>query len=219
LLNIKFSDFYGKYQEFFIFFLVLHDLCNLKDSQNIKMKTELLEDKKHIYQSMLAQNVQISYTGAFDGQVLSVIAKNIEYSLSENPRVNKKMFKIFIELAQNISFYSHEQQKASDGSISGIGTLTIQEFDDYFTFATGNITDKIKIQPVIDKCNAINALDRESLRDYKRIQRKQAPSEKGGGNIGLIQVALTAENPLEYRLIPIDETLAFYIVAVKINKE
>jgi hypothetical protein len=183
------------------------------------MKTEYMENQKNIYQSMLAKNVQISYTGPFDGQVLSVIAKNIEYSLSENPRVNKKMFKIFIELAQNISFYSNEQQKSSDGSVAGIGTLTIQEFEDYFTFATGNITDKQKIQPVIEKCDAINSLDREALRDYKRIQRKQAPSEKGGGNIGLIQVALTAENPLEYRLIPIDENLAFYIVAVKINKE
>jgi hypothetical protein len=168
---------------------------------------------------MVAQNVHMSYTGPFDGQVLSVIAKNIEFSLSENPRVNKKMFKIFIELAQNISFYSREMHRSADGSEAGIGTLTIQEFDDHFTFATGNMADREKIKPVLAKCDAINALDREALRDFKRGQRKQSPSEKGGGNIGLIQVALTAENPLEYKIIPVDDQTAFYIVAVKINKE
>ena len=95
------------------------------------------EDSMDFFNSMLNENVQISYTGVFDSQILSVIAKNIEFSLSENPVVNKKMFKIFIELAQNISFYSLEQTVNCDGGSSGYGTLTIQEFNDYFV--AGNI--------------------------------------------------------------------------------
>jgi len=178
-----------------------------------------MHNEEELLRTMTAENVQISYTGPFDSQVLSVIAKNIEYSLSENPIVNKKMFKIFIELAQNICFYSLEQQKSSDGSESGVGTLTIQEYDDYFVFATGNITKEQKIQSVIEKCEMINKLDRENLRKYKRDQRKLSPSERGGGNIGLIQVALTAENLLEYKIIPINNEIVFYIIAVKINKE
>jgi len=170
------------------------------------------------FNSMLNENVQISYTGVFDSQILSVIAKNIEFSLSENPVVNKKMFKIFIELAQNISFYSLEQTVNCDGGSSGYGTLTIQEFNDYFVFATGNMSSETGIKPVITKIDTINTLSRDDLREFKRLQRNLPPSIKGGGNIGLIQVALTADNPFNYKVIQIDDFSVFFIVAVKINK-
>ncbi len=170
------------------------------------------------FDSMINENVQISFTGIFDSQVLSVIAKNIEFSLSENPVVNKKMFKIFIELAQNISYYSSEQYNTPDGNTCGYGTLTIQEYEDHFVFATGNLSTRSSITPVVNKIDTINNLSREDLREFKRAQRNLPPSIKGGGNIGLIQVALTADNPFNYKHIDVESDLVFYIVAVKINK-
>ncbi len=177
-----------------------------------------MQEEEELFTTMTRKDVRISYTGPFDSQVLSVIAKNIEASLSLNPVLNKKIFKIFIELAQNISYYSAEQKKAKDGSIAGIGTMTIQELDNHFVFATGNMTDTEKIKPVIAKCEAINKLDRKELRSLKREYRKLPPSSKGGGNIGLIQVALTAESLIDFQLIPVEENLAFYVVAVKVPK-
>jgi len=111
------------------------------------------------------------------------------------------------------------KKKAADGSEAGIGTMTIQEMDKHFVFATGNMTDPESIKPVIEKCKTINKLDRKELRTLKREYRKFPPSSKGGGNIGLIQVALTAESKLDYQLIPVKEDLAFYVVAVSIPKE
>ncbi len=168
--------------------------------------------------SFASQNTIISYTGPFDSQVLAVLAANIEYSLSKNPRIRKKIFKIFIELAQNISYYSLEKLDAGDGNEFGIGILIIREFDNHFTFATGNIVDSKKISPVIHKCETINLLDRDSLRQYKRKLRNLPPGIKGGGNIGLVQVALTANNPLDYKLIPLSEEQSFYIINIKIDK-
>jgi len=40
----------------------------------------------------------------------------------------------------------------------------------------------------------------------------------GGGNIGLVQVALTADYPLEYSVIPVDNDNSFYILNVRVNK-
>jgi len=71
-----------------------------------------MQEKEELFTTMTRKDVRISYTGPFDSQVLSVIAKNIEASLSANPIINKKIFKIFIELAQNISYYSAEQKKS-----------------------------------------------------------------------------------------------------------
>jgi len=164
---------------------------------------------KDLFETILREHINISYTGPFDSNVLSVLAKNIEFSLSLDPKLNKKVFKIFIELAQNIAFYSAERAISTEGENMGVGIFIIKEFDDNYIFSTGNLATKRDIQPVMEKCNAINSMDREALREYKRQQRNLPPSEK---------VALTADNPLEYGVVKITEEHYFYIISVKINK-
>ena len=178
-----------------------------------------MNESQKLLKQMTDDSVQISYTGAFDGQILSVIAKNIEYTLSHDPKVNKKVFKIFLELAQNISYYSAEQMRCKRDETAGVGTLTIQEFDSHFVFATGNMVENKIAKKINEKCERINKLTRDDLRQFKRDQRKLPAGVKGGGNIGLIQVALTAGNPLNFKMLSIDDKLSFFIVAVKIDKQ
>lgn len=160
----------------------------------------------------------ISYNGPFDSQVLSVIAENIEYSLSNNPRVSKKIFKIYIELAQNISYYSAEKHVSEEGNYYGVGILLLREFDDHYSFSAGNIVETKQVLPVIQKCETINILDRDKLREYKRKLRNMPSGVPGGGNIGLVQVALTADYPLEFDVINLDSEKSFYILNVRVNK-
>lgn len=167
----------------------------------------------------MTDNVAISYTGVFDTEILSVLAKEIEETLSSDDKINKKVFKIFIELAQNISLYSLERERNSEGTDMGVGTMIIRNFDTYYEFSTGNKTTKENIIPVMEKCDNINSMTREKLREYRRLQRNMPAGAKGGGNIGLIQVALTASNPIEYALVKCDDGNYFYIVSVRINKE
>jgi hypothetical protein len=171
--------------------------------------------KKH----RTVDNIAISYTGIFDTEILSVLAKEIEGTLSQDDKVNKKVFKIFIELAQNISFYSLEREVNSEGSDMGVGTMIIRNFDTYFEFSTGNKTTMENIIPVMEKCDNINSMSREKLREYRRLQRNMPAGEKGGGNIGLIQVALTASNPIQYSLVKCEDGSYFYIVSVRIDKD
>ena len=45
------------------------------------------------------------------------------------------------------------------------------------------------------------------------------PHKLGGGNIGLVQVALMSKYKLDYKIIPLeDENKSFYIIAVRIDK-
>jgi hypothetical protein len=178
---------------------------------------EFAENAYQMYTNIDDSSI-ISYNGPFDAQVLSVIAENIEYSLSNNPRVSKKIFKIFIELAQNISYYSAEKHKNEAGSDFGVGILILREYENYYSFSTGNIIERSQVLPVLQKCETINMLDRDKLREYKRKLRNMPSGVPGGGNIGLVQVALTADHPLEYSVINLDNEKSFYIVNVKVNK-
>ncbi len=168
--------------------------------------------------NILKQNIVVSYTGPFDGQVLTTIGNNIQYAIRNHPQVTNKMFRIFIELAQNISYYSAEAIVSPDGHRSGMGILIIKELEDHFLFLTGNLAKSSEIKAVVEKIERINSLDREGLRKFKRQKRSLPQGIHGAGNIGLIQVALSSDNPLNYKISAIDEEICFYTLAAKIDK-
>jgi hypothetical protein len=169
------------------------------------------------FHSMFDEDILISYKGPFDKNILSYIGNYIRVIIQKDPKLSKKIFSIFIELAQNISFYSAEKNKLTE-VMKGVGILVISEFPDYFTFASGNIVHNRDIIPVIEKCEIINSLDREGLRRYKREQRNLPHGENDGAHIGLIQVALTSANPLDIEVNPIDNKTSFFSIEVKVDK-
>lgn len=171
------------------------------------------------YHRTLDQNIHISYRGPIDDKILQAIGYYIDGVLSKDPRAGKKIFKIFIELAQNISYYSAEKSIFSkEVKEVGSGMVLIGESLDSYTFVTGNLVKNEDIFAIIDKSEIINSLDREGLREYKREQRKLPHGPKGGAHIGLIQVALTSAHPLDIEVHPIDDEHSFFSIAVKIDK-
>lgn len=171
------------------------------------------------YHNMLYQDIQLSYKGPFDKHILAAIGNYIKVIVRQSPKATKKVFSIFIELAQNISYYSAEMDKlANNDKETGVGTVVIGEVDSHYNFVVGNIVRNEDIIPVIDRCEVINSLNREELRRYKREQRNLPQGVHGGAHIGLIQVALTSGNPLGVDVTPISDDYSFFSLNVKIDK-
>ncbi|NPA44685.1 MAG: hypothetical protein GXO49_04045 [Chlorobi bacterium] len=167
---------------------------------------------------LTGSNVLMAYNGPFDSQVLSMFGQNIQHSISADQKLNKTIFKVFIELAQNVSYYSDEKEQTQKGEKAGVGTFIIQSFEDHYLFILGNPINEVHKSILEDKCSKINSYDRDELRAYKRELRNLPAGEKGTGNIGLVQAALLSRNALDYTFIDINENQSFYIIAVKINK-
>ena len=163
-------------------------------------------------------NVIVSYKGPFDKNAMNLIGNYIRGIISMNPLASKKVFKVFIELAQNISQYSAEKNIIGDFIGAGVGSLVIVEFENYLQLVTGNLIKNENINPVIDKCELINTLDKEGLRKLKREHLMQNDAERTGADIGLIQLAITSDNPLDIEISPIDKKCSFFTIRVKINK-
>ena len=85
-----------------------------------------MDTTKSAFTRLSGKNILMTYTGPFDGQVLSMFGKNIEHTISDDRRLNKTIFKVFIELAQNVSYYSHEKETTKKGERAGVGTFIIQ---------------------------------------------------------------------------------------------
>lgn len=159
----------------------------------------------------------ISYKGTWDEHILFSIGSYIRALTSEKEELGKRVFRVFMELAQNLSDHSAEFKVLTDGKKAGIGSMILGDDNGYYYLFAGNMVENEEVQKVIDKCETINSLDRNGLREFKRKQRNLPFGKMGGGNIGLIQVALTSDNPLQLKLTPIDENRSFLSILTKIK--
>jgi hypothetical protein len=163
------------------------------------------------------QNVQFSYKGPFDDENLSFINQYIEQAVSETVGSRTDLFRIFVELAQNIAQNSIDKT-IIDGKPIGAGILLIHQENDFFEIISGNPTTTANSKIISEKCNLINNSSSEELRQLKRDYRNKNQGEMGNANIGLIRIAIISGFKLIYNIETIDKKHAFFTIRIKINK-
>lgn len=170
------------------------------------------------YHTQISQdNVLLSYKGPLTDILLSEFSKDIRKKLQSNPKTGKKVFAVFMELAQNVLYYSKESNYF--GNNDKVGTLVIVQTDEYYRLITGNLVYKNSVDKLLEKCEIVNSLNREELREYKRKLRNQPKGgESKGAGIGLVQAALTSQNPLEVQVKELQGEHAFFILFVNVKK-
>ncbi|TAF67675.1 MAG: hypothetical protein EAZ55_01250 [Cytophagales bacterium] len=169
------------------------------------------------YTHISQEDILLSYKGPLTDVLLSEFSRDIRAKLQEDRRTGKKVFAIFMEMAQNVLYYSKEINHF--GNNDKVGTLVILNTETHYKIVTGNLVFKSSIPLLIEKCEIVNSLDRDALREYKRKLRS-APSEhesKGAG-IGLVQAALTSDNPLEVKIKELQGDYAFFVLGVSVEK-
>jgi len=166
----------------------------------------------------LKSKTLLSYRGPFYIELISVFGSNVRNYTSEFNNANKRLFRIFIELAQNVSYYSEDYHLVNNENRIGVGELNLVEHESHFTFTTKNLVKKSDSQILIDRCNLINSSDQMELRKLKREQRLNSPGEKFGARIGLIQAVMLSQNKLEYYCEAKDNNFAYLSLTVKIDK-
>ncbi len=170
------------------------------------------------YHCHAGENVLISYKGPIDKVVLNIMGNYIRKLISMHPGAKPKLFKVFIELAQNISQYSSEKIVIGSDEGPGIGSLVMLDEKDNYQFITGNLIRNENINEVVERCQQINKLDKEDLRKLKREHLTAVKEDREGADIGLIQLAITSENPLDIEVMPVDRKNSFITISVTLNK-
>ncbi len=175
---------------------------------------------KHINlgQSLFSEEIKISYKGPVDGKMITYLGDYIDVIEDLSEKATKKLFKIFFELAENISNYSSEKIPLKNGKEAGAGTIILKETENNYVLVTGNPIHNDDLMQVMESSKNINDLDHEKLREYKRNMRRESLSQTQSPNIGLIVVALTSGNPLDIEITPIDEQISYFSLAVKVDK-
>ena len=177
------------------------------------------QDSTKYLQALLPKDSSIleKYSGIFGQDVIKKYATKLDRLTSRYLVTQRRIFYVFVELAQNVGFYSQEK-KINNGKEVGIGDLVIYETANTIGFIIGNVINTSALKVLRRKWKIINSLDRVSLREFKRHQRNLIPGTNGGAHIGLIMVALTTRKNLDTNIIELKEGKSFFSINVEIEK-
>lgn len=161
-----------------------------------------------------------SYKGNISPALITEILETIENELGrkkEKTKIKKRVYNVLVEALQNL--YHHiDKTPIEDLSLGDrFMAFIIAKQETYYRIVTGNFIkfDKVRLlKDRIDQVNYLSVDERKSL--YRLILNNQEFSEKGGGGLGIIDIARRVSADLNYNFYKYDEEYAFFTLEIEI---
>jgi len=175
------------------------------------------------FRKMNEGDVLLAYKGSITPDLITNVLEVIESKLDDIntiSAVKKKIYNVLVESLQNLFHHIDElPDKIKDEFDARFGVLVVSREDDFYRISTGNFVRKGKVKQLRDKIDKINSLSREELKDmYKFVLNHQKLSAKGGGGLGLIDIAKKTGNRMEYSFHNYNNEFDFFNLNVFISE-
>lgn len=164
------------------------------------------------------KDVILCYSGYFFIDFLTLFGRKLRLITKVNYFASIKLFKIFMELAQNISLYSEHRIRIDEELTVGFGSFTLNESPDNYIVSASNFVKNEDAVILKERCENINSMEKPELRALKRDQRRKADGYKIGARVGLIQIAILAGNKLEVEIQAHDNNLSIFTISTLVDK-
>ncbi len=161
-------------------------------------------DINEYYNKLNGGDVLLAYKGSVTSDLISNVLEVVEAKLddfSEGSKVRKKVYNVLVESLQNLFHHVEElPQEMHDKFDPKFAVLVVSRVDNnVYKITTGNFVNSGKIKILKDKIDKINSLSSDELKDmYKFILNHQKLSAKGGGGLGLVDIARKTGSKLDY---------------------
>ena len=167
-----------------------------------------------VYSEVGVEGMYYEYKGDVASERINAVLEELESKVMDlsNTRLRKKIYNIAVESLQNLYHHSDNVPEDLIKSLGNrFGIFIIKRIGDDFTLTVGNYVTSEKVALLTEKIDKINSLTADELKEmYKFILNYQKLSPKGGGGLGLIDIARKSENKLEYKFYPYNEKYYFY---------
>jgi hypothetical protein len=169
-------------------------------------------------------NIILFYKGNVDSDVINHILDTVEdkmETMNEQSRLRKKVYNVLVESLQNL--YHHVDKVPvdyEDQSADRFGILAVKRIDNGFKIITGNFVHTDNVEKLEEKIKRINRSSHEEIKElYKFILNHQRISAKGGGGLGLVDIARKTGNKLEYSFRKYSDKYSFFYLDILVNEE
>jgi len=172
------------------------------------------------FEGKMSQGVLINLVETLKEKLLATEDSDAESNEADSRQfVVKKVYAIFIELAQNIQNHSAEKVLIERAE-TGVGIIVIREDEECFTITSGNQVSLSKAESLSSYCEELNGLSSDALRKRYRTQLRQERQEgTRGAGIGLLEVTKKTGNPIGHSITADGEEHAFFTLSIRVDKE
>ncbi len=175
-----------------------------------------------LYDRMERKNIRLSFKGELTTELLNSILSVIEEKLNrfdENSSTRKKVFNVLVELLQNLYHHRGQSPIVKSGSRldeSSVIVMIAKNATGY-SIITGNFIGNQNVEKLKNRLEEINGMTKPDLKElYKSVLNNGLMSEKGGGGLGMIDIARKAGDKLDFGFIPFDSENSFFSLNVKV---
>lgn len=170
------------------------------------------------------ENIILFYKGNVDSNVINHVLDTVEdkmVELNEQPKLKKKVYNVLVESLQNLY---HHVDRVPDGfedqTSEKYGLLVVKKVEGGYNIVTGNFVQAENIEKLEEKIKRINRSSHEEIKElYKFILNHQRISAKGGGGLGLVDIARKTGNKLEYAFKEYNDKFSFFYLDILVTEE
>jgi len=178
-------------------------------------------DAYNIYNKMEKNNILLSFIGDITSALLTSILQIMENkmdNMNEEPKTKKKVYNVLVECLQNL--YHHMDDATNEFGDKNRGAIfMIDKNKEAYNIITGNYILKENINGLQSRLDEVNSLTKEQLKDYyKSVLNNGEMSLKGGGGLGMIDIARKTGEKLEYNFLEIDNKVSFFTLIIKVKQ-
>ncbi len=176
---------------------------------------------KEYYENISKGNILLAYKGSITSELINDVLEAVEKKLeevNELSKTRKKLYNVLVESMQNLYHHIEESHEGITEEFDPkFGLLVIEKEDGMYKVTTGNFINSTKIKFLKEKIDKINSLSRDELKDmYKFILNHQKLSAKGGGGLGLVDIARKTGSKLEYVFHNYNNNYYFFNLIIKV---
>lgn len=169
-------------------------------------------------------NIILFYKGNVDSDIINRILDTVEDKMitaNEQSRLRKKVYNVLVESLQNL--YHHVDKVPTDfedQSAEKYGILAVKKAETGYRIITGNFVHSDNVSRLEEKIKRINRSSHEEIKElYKFILNHQRISAKGGGGLGLVDIARKTGNKLRYSFRKYDDVYSFFYLDIFVNED
>jgi len=169
-------------------------------------------------------NTILYYKGNIDPDVINQVLDSVEEKLinvNEQSRLRKKVYSVMVESLQNL--YHHVDRVPEgfeDQSAEKYGIVAVKRVERGYKIMTGNFMRTSDVEKLREKISRINRSSHEEIKElYKFILNHKRITAKGGGGLGLVDIARKTGNKLDYDFLEYDNKCSFFFLKIHVKEE
>lgn len=170
------------------------------------------------YKKLIDDRFSFLYMGKFDDELTATLMRVNDAGFQNPKKGNKRVSFLIAECFQNIVRHAENPEIFHETNAKP-KMLLLRSLQGSFYITTSNLINNNKKDKLTDRLDSLKKLSQDELKTlYREVLANDGYTEKGGGGLGLIEMARKSKNPLVFDFDFINSYLSNFFLQLKLNE-